>query len=919
MRLRLAQLITRHPLSVMLAWAITLAGAYWYAPAWDSITYDGDFAYLPSSMPSVVGDRWMSEAFPHQRAKSQFVVAIVRHQRPLTKDDLDVAYDVARRMKNLFGASQLAAARRWTERMEQATEQGDSEAAVEMARKRSQAIELSRLALADAVEMDQKLADYWDQRLENDPAALALRPTRLAAAFHNQGLLAELSGDSELADERRAIAVQLDRSFRNLKTVAPAAAASLPLVDTWTWHEEYFGGSLISRDRSVRLVVLQLANEFMAVDNINVANEIESELRPVRQTLPDRTAPGLSIIQSGSAAVGADMLRSAAAAIEHTEVFSIALIVLILVLVYRTPMLVAIPLITIGVSLSVATSLVALLAAASQSTGFEWWTLKVFSTTRIFIVVILFGAGTDFCLFLIARYKEELLRFASHDEAVAAALASVGNALMGSALTTIIGLGMMLFADFGKFRYSGPVIGLCLAVTLLTCMTLTPALLSVLGRLLFWPGRVPQQSVGAPADQTVTLPVTWSVRLWTVIARTLISRPGTVLWVAVASMVPLAFYGWTHADDVTYDFLGSLPERSPSKMGTAVLRRHFPVGESGPVTVLVKRPGAGFQSAEGRAQIARLSDLLHLPGVLTVRSSEDPLGQYGAGEKPGIISERARQLRLLRVHPRTQAIFVTPVEQLQGDVARLELILRYDPFSVAALEVVSRVDQKLTALAAEPSSFWHQARFALTGTSAAIRDLRTVTRSDHRRIQLLVVVAVWFVLLVLLRRPALSLYMMGSVLLSYYVTLGCATMFFGWAYGPSFQGLDWKVPLFLFVILVAIGQDYNVYLVTRVMEEQKHMGAGAGLRRAVIRTGGIITSCGFIMAGTFISMTSATWGTWLPLEQLHVDLPPNGSLRSIVELGFALALGVLIDTLIIRPILLPAFLALLPHRSRKSR
>ncbi|MBA3482819.1 MAG: MMPL family transporter, partial [Pirellulales bacterium] len=617
-------------------------------------------------------------------------------------------------------------------------------------------------------------------------------------------------------------------------------------------------------------VVARLRNDFMAVDNVRIMKEAVRLVDDAQATAP----LGLQIGVTGAAAIGGDLLGAMAQSLRNTELTTIVAVAIALAMIYRSLWLVVVPLGAIAIATLASIDLLAILAQWSRQRGEGVWPeFRVYSTTQIFIIVLMFGAGTDFCLFLIARYRELLGEGASQRDGVIGSVDRVGPALTASAGTTIAGLMMMVFSEFGKFTISGPAIAISLAVALLVCLTLAPALLATpIGRQVT---ANKQDAAGS-----------W---FWTAVADRILARPGLVLALSLAVATPLAWYGIDAP--VTYDIFSELPPDAASKRGTQLLLRHLPPGEIGPLTVLARLPGQDFASAEGRLKIAELSKRLHdLPGVDKVRSLYRPTGQA-----PGAVSLFSRSgLMSLAVagSPLAEETFVS--KATGGEVTRITVVLADGPFSPQAVATAGKIEQALSDLCYTEA--WSDATFEMLGVTSGIRDLQRVTLVDRQRIQILVTLAVFAVILILLRRPVVCLYLIATVVLNYLVTLGLVYLILELIHGPGYPGLDWKAPIFLFVILVAVGQDYNIFLTTRIFEEQQRLGPLAGIHRGLVQTGGIITSCGIIMAATFGSMIS-------------------GSLPEMAEMGMALALGILLDTFVVRTILVPAFLALLANAS----
>jgi RND superfamily putative drug exporter len=457
----------------------------------------------------------------------------------------------------------------------------------------------------------------------------------------------------------------------------------------------------------------------------------------------------------------------------------------------------------------------------------------------------------------------------------------------------------MGLAEFAKVRCGGPAIAVSLLVALVASLTLAPALLQILGPLVFWPGRMPtrekplaESAPNAPGREA----------LWERLSRRVVARPGLVFAAAVVLLLPLALVGL--GVRANYRATGELSPSSGSVQGLQAVQRHFTAGEAGPITVLLESP-TDWESEPAQQVLSHLSQGFgHLENVAEVRSLTQPLGSPVSlpGEPTGpnlqgplfksvwrnVMGGLADQIqRASRAFYLASLPGETPADPVRH-VTRLDVVLHTDPFDPQSTRTLELIELWLHEKLPESTGPLGEVKAACFGVTVGARDLAEVTEADRLRINVLVLGAIFLILLVLVRQPLLAGYLLATVLLSYLAALGATTLLaHAWA-GRPLGEVDWRVPFFLFTILVAVGEDYNILLISRAMQERRRYGPIEGTRRALARTGGTITSCGLIMAGTFATLML-------------------GGLNTLVQIGFALAFGVLLDTFVVRPFLVPAF------------
>ncbi|MBE1533935.1 RND superfamily putative drug exporter [Actinomadura algeriensis] len=483
-------------------------------------------------------------------------------------------------------------------------------------------------------------------------------------------------------------------------------------------------------------------------------------------------------------------------------------VIALLLLIYRSPILWFVPVLSALFALGLAQSLVYLLAKYAD--------LTVNGQSAGILTVLVFGVATDYALLLVARYREELHRHEDRHEAMAFALRRAAPALIASAATVAAGLLCLLIAAMNSTAGMGPVAAAGVLTALAAMLTLLPALLVVCGRWLFWP-LIPRY------DAKYLKPEAYEAEhgIWSRIAALVGRRPRALWTVTTVGLVALTF-GLFSLNATGLSNEGMFTGRPDSIAGQDVLSEHYPGGSGSPAVVIAPASASDEVAA-------------------AVRGTEG-VARVGA-------------------------------PQTADGLVQYEATLRAPADSEAAQQTVERLRDTLPDEA------------EVGGATAISLDINEASSRDNLVIIPIVLVVVFVILVLLLRALVAPLLMMATVVLSFLASLGASALFFEHVFG--FEGADASFPLLAFIFLVALGVDYNIFLMHRVREESQALGTRRGILRGLTVTGGVITSAGLVLAATFAAL---------------VTLP----LVFMVELGFAVALGVLLDTLIVRSLLLPA-------------
>ena len=564
-----------------------------------------------------------------------------------------------------------------------------------------------------------------------------------------------------------------------------------------------------------------------------------------RQHLP----PGATLGLTGNAPINNDFNSSVfsgtGSGLNLGLALGVLIILVVLGIVYRSPLAILVPLITVGMSLGLSIPVIAWLG---QTFG-----LAVASFSLQYVGFVLLGAGTNYGVFMLSRYREELRRSNQHDraarqEALGHTVGHVGESIISSASTVVVATVIMGVAQLYEMRVTGPSIAVGVVCLLLAGLSLLPALMALCGKALFWPA---QPRTGTLTDTNVT-----TKGIWARAGHLVTTHPRLVALLATVVLVPLAIS--TVLIEPSFDDLKSLPASSPAVQAFNAYQAHFK--DAAQVKVILNDPRRDLRQAQYSHAIAQvataLSQVEHVTGV----------------QAPSTATTQSV----------SQQFFAT-----DGSAVAITLSLGVDPSSLEARQTVDAI--YTAAAGAQHGTSLGGSEVLVSGQSSTTRDIAIQFGHDFSLVLILVCLAIYIILALLVRSVTAPVYLLATIALSALAAVGITNLVYHNILG---QPLFAIVPIFAFVFLVSLGEDFNILTIARIREEVQKLGQRKGIATAIALTGGVVSSCGLVMAASFSRLA-------------------GNAMMEVAELGFTVVVGILLDTFVVRPLLVPAIATIL--------
>jgi putative drug exporter of the RND superfamily len=630
------------------------------------------------------------------------------------------------------------------------------------------------------------------------------------------------------------------------------------------------------------------AAQLQVLSNVSQSNQSAQTdlINDLRGAIKDSSPPsGMQAHLAGALAIQVDQQKQSGNTGNQVELFAALFILILLFLIFRAALAPFITLIPAFLSVAISGPVVAELANHG---------LKVSSLAQLLLTVLVLGAGTDYGLFLVFRVRENRRAGQDNHDAVINALTKVGESITFSALTVIAALLSLLAASFQIYSNLGIPLAIGIAVMLVAGLTLLPALLAIFGKAAFWPSK--------------PKPGTSSAGLWGKVATRVVKRPAAALLIGVIAFGALSV-AVTAYKSAGFGGTISAPAGTDSADGQNLLAKYFPASSANPTNLVYKLSTPVWD--DPAVIVTATTQLEHSPLFTGVTGPLNPVG--GAGFTPAEYTALHAALGsgpFAATAPAIPAAFtgkVTPTQWAQayqeyrvtaqyvdpaGTTIQFETGLTAgDPSSTAALNAVPA----LRAEAATVGTTLHATANGVGGEAPAFYDVSQISNSDLAHVIPIAIVVIGVLLALVMRSLVAPIYLIASVAISYFAALGFAVIVFIELGGSG--GITFILPFLLFIFLLALGEDYNILVMTRIREEAHRMPLREAVGRAISVTGTTVTSAGLVLAGTF-AVFAIVGGSGSGGSQIR-------------DVGIGLAVGVIMDTFVVRTVLVPCTVVLL--------